>query len=169
MGVRAPGSSPCRFTSRLRHFPAVCPWTSPFTSPCLCLLAAVQGRRVRCLLRVPGDREWRPGPWDVALSESSAGSDRHHESTRGARRGPGGPRMLGRGIGTSDPSWWEPPVAPGQMSNVPRLSIWHISEDRERVTIGRVDGDSSNLKSRPAPLPTTGGCQGPGPGPGVRG
>lgn len=56
MGVRAPESSPCRFRSRLRHFLAVCPWTGACTSLCLCLLAAVQGHRVRCLLRVPRDR-----------------------------------------------------------------------------------------------------------------
>lgn len=80
-----------------------------------------------------------------------------------------GHECRGEASGLQTPAGGSPPRAPGQMSNVAGLSIWHISEDRERVTIGQVDGDSSNLKSRPAPLPTTGGCQGPGPGPGVRG
>lgn len=79
---------------------------------CLCLPAAVQGHHVCCLRRVPGDREWHCGPWDVVvLSACSAGSHHHHESTWGASWEPGGPRIPEWDIGILALKWWEPQQA----------------------------------------------------------
>lgn len=74
-------------------------------------------------------------------------------------------------VGTSVPRRWEPQQALEQLRDVARAEpLAYNGGQGESVGVRQVEGDSLNVKSLPPPHPIiAGGCQGPGPGPGVRG